>query len=57
MEMINNKSSDSWYIEFFKTPEGIYHRVFKRVNGYLLFEFDALRNYEIDLINDTWVDF
>jgi len=55
--MINNKWSDSWYIEFYKTPEGIYHRVFRKWKGYNLFEYDVTLPYEISLVNDNIVEF
>lgn len=49
---MNTKESFSWYVEFTRTPNGIYNRIFRRVNGNLVYEMDLYTTEPVNVQND-----
>jgi len=49
---MNSKESFSWYVEYVNTPNGVYNRIYRKLNGSLYFEQDVYTSEPVSLAKD-----
>ena len=51
---MNTKESNSWYIEYCNTPNGVYNRIFRKTEAGLIYITDGYtKNEPYSLQNDS----